>query len=144
MNASAAELSSVFLIGEISARSIHSFFEQEENRQLIASLQKYGLNMEKPKTAAPAVPSFFAGKTVVLTGTLQDLGRSEAKKMLEDLGASVSGSVSKKTDLVIAGEKAGSKLAKAEALGIPVWNEQQFLDEVQKSENPQPDGGEQA
>lgn len=143
MNASTAELSSVFLIGEISARSIHSFFEQEENRQLMGALQSYGLNMEEPKPDTPAAPSFFAGKTVVLTGTLEHLGRSEAKKMLEDLGASVSGSVSKKTDLVIAGEKAGSKLTKAQSLGIPVWSEQQFLDEVNKTGSSTPAADEQ-
>ncbi|MFB0911823.1 MAG: NAD-dependent DNA ligase LigA, partial [Glaciecola sp.] len=69
----------------------------------------------------------FAGKTVVLTGTLLQMGRSEAKAKLQELGAKVSGSVSAKTDLLIAGEKAGSKLSKAESLNVEVWDEAQMV-----------------
>ncbi|MNJ65123.1 DNA ligase [compost metagenome] len=80
------------------------------------------------QSATPPVNSFFNGKTVVLTGTLHKLGRDEASNRLEALGAKVTGSVSKKTDLVIAGEKAGSKLAKAVELGIPVIeDEDEFI-----------------
>lgn len=133
MAANTMELSRIPFIGEISAKSIRAFFSQPENEALIAALKACGLNMEEPKQEEPA-NSFFAGKTVVLTGSLQDITRNEAKALLESLGANVSGSVSKKTDLVIAGEKAGSKLAKAESLGIPVWNEERFLSEVKASE----------
>lgn len=76
------------------------------------------------------IDSPFTNKTVVLTGTLEKMSRSEAKKLLESLGASVSGSVSRKTDLVIAGENAGSKLDKANSLGIPVMDEETFLKEA--------------
>lgn len=133
MEASEEDLASVPFIGTVSARSIRGFFDQPENRQLIESLKAAGVNMSEP-IAAPAAQSWFSGKTVVLTGTLEQMGRSEAKHLLESLGANVSGSVSKKTDLVIAGEKAGSKLAKAEALGIPVWDEKRFLEEVKANE----------
>ena len=72
----------------------------------------------------------FAGKTVVLTGKLMQLTRTEAKEKIESLGGKVAGSVSKKTDLVIAGEEAGSKLEKATSLGIEVWDEQKLLDSI--------------
>ncbi len=134
MAADESRLASINLIGEVSARSIRSFFDQSENRKLIESLQALGLNMEEPKAEVEVTDSLFAGKTVVLTGTLTQMGRSQAKKVLEDLGANVSGSVSKKTDLVIAGEKAGSKLAKANELNIPVWDEERFLREVANRE----------
>lgn len=132
MDASESRLAAINLIGEVSARSIRSFFDQSENRALIDSLKAMGVNMSEPKVENAAPDNPFAGKTVVLTGTLSQMGRSEAKKMLEDLGANVSGSVSKKTDLVIAGEKAGSKLTKANDLGIPVWDEERFLREVHR------------
>lgn len=127
--ASTAELAAVPFIGDISAQNIHAFFAQPENQELIGKLREYGLNMEEPKEETVS-DSWFAGKKVVLTGTLEKMGRSEAKKLLEHLGASVAGSVSKKTDLVIAGENAGSKLTKAEELGVPVWSEEQFLKEA--------------
>ena len=76
--------------------------------------------------------SFFAGKTIVLTGKLSQLTRNEAKEKIESLGGNVAGSVSKKTDLVIAGEEAGSKLTKAEELGIDVWNEERLVEELSK------------
>ena len=76
--------------------------------------------------------SIFAGKTIVLTGKLVQLTRNEAKEKLEALGANVAGSVSKKTDIVIAGEDAGSKLAKAESLGITVWDEEKLIEELNK------------
>lgn len=134
MNASESELSAVKFIGDVSARSIHSFFAQEENQKLIAALKTLGLNMEEAPKEAVNSDSFFAGKTVVLTGTLEQMPRSKAKEILESLGASVAGSVSKKTSLVIAGASAGSKLAKAESLGIPVWSEDDFLKEISHDE----------
>ena len=83
-------------------------------------------------SAVEASDSFFAGKTVVLTGKLHELTRNEAKERIEALGGKVSGSVSKNTDLVIAGEEAGSKLEKALQLAVEVWDEQKLLDELNK------------
>jgi DNA ligase (NAD+) len=77
------------------------------------------------------VDSYFAGKTIVLTGKLEEMSRNDAKAAIEQLGGKVTGSVSKNTHLVIAGEDAGSKLAKANELGIEVWNEAQMLEEIQ-------------
>lgn len=129
-SASTEQLSAVYLIGDISAQSIYSFFHQEENKRLVSALRELGLNMTEEITAPVQSDSPFSGKTVVLTGTLTQMTRSKAKELLESLGATVSGSVSKKTDLLIAGEHAGSKLAKAESLGIPVMSEAQFLEEA--------------
>lgn len=94
----------------------------------IRRLLDLGVQAKAPEAPAPVVSdSFFSGKTVVLTGTLHKLTRDEAAEKLETLGAKVTGSVSKKTDLVIAGEKAGSKLAKAQTLGIPVIEDEEEL-----------------
>jgi DNA ligase (NAD+) len=131
--ASREELTAINEIGEKMADSIVTFFEMEEVEELISELQAAGLNFDykgaKPVSAANS-DSFFAGKTVVLTGKLEKLTRNDAKERLEALGANVAGSVSKKTDLVIAGEEAGSKLDKAESLGIEVWNEERLIEEL--------------
>ncbi|MGN0114767.1 MAG: BRCT domain-containing protein, partial [Acutalibacteraceae bacterium] len=92
---------------------------------LIDEFAKIGMNL---KSAEKSTDMRFAGKTFVLTGTLPTLSRSEAAKMIEDLGGKVASSVSKKTDYVVAGEAAGSKLTKAQTLGITILNEQQLLD----------------
>ncbi len=128
MQASTEELSSIKFIGDVAAQSVRSFFELPSNQHMIETLKALGLNMEQEKTEV--IDSPFTNKTVVLTGTLEKMSRSEAKKLLESLGASVSGSVSRKTDLVIAGENAGSKLDKANSLGIPVMDEETFLKEA--------------
>ncbi|HYK73819.1 MAG TPA: NAD-dependent DNA ligase LigA [Pseudoneobacillus sp.] len=129
------ELTAINEIGEKMADSIFTYFENEEVHELIEELTDAGVNMEykgpKPVSAADS-DSFFAGKTVVLTGKLEQLSRNEAKDQLEALGAKVAGSVSKKTDLVIAGEEAGSKLTKAQELGIEIWSEEKMLEELQK------------
>ncbi|WP_110926335.1 NAD-dependent DNA ligase LigA [Bacillus massiliglaciei] len=133
--ASREELTAINEIGEKMADSIATYFELEEAAALLEELKTAGVNMDykgaKP-VRAEDIDSFFAGKTVVLTGKLQQLTRNEAKEQLESLGANVSGSVSKKTDLVIAGEDAGSKLDKAESLGVPVWNEEKLIEELNK------------
>jgi DNA ligase (NAD+) len=108
------------------AHSIVTFFEQEEVRDLLQELKDLDLNMDytgvKPISIdSDEAQSVFFGKTIVLTGKLAQLTRNEAKEKIEALGGNVAGSVSKKTDLVIAGEDAGSKLKKAEELGITVW-----------------------
>lgn len=129
MEADLQALESVNMIGHVSALSIRDFFDREENRNLITALKTLGVNMEEPQSET-SDDSFFAGKNVVLTGTLEQMGRREAKELLESLGANVSGSVSKKTSLLIAGSSAGSKLAKARELGIPVMSEEEFLKEA--------------
>ncbi|MBS4197278.1 NAD-dependent DNA ligase LigA [Lederbergia citri] len=131
--ASREELLTVEEVGEKMADSIATFFENEEFEQLISKLKDAGVNMEYlgPKRSDTAnVDSYFNGKTVVLTGKLEKMTRNEVKEKIESLGGKVSGSVSKKTDLVIAGEEAGSKLTKAEELGIEVWDEERLMEEL--------------
>ena len=104
------------------------WFSKEENQKLIEDLRNEGLNFEFLGTISKAANSYFSGKTVVLTGTLDSMGRKEATEKLENLGAKVTGSVSKATDCVVAGHDAGSKLDKAQALGITVLDESEFLE----------------
>lgn len=122
-------------IGEKMADSIATFFEQPEVKELIEELKSFGVNMtyKGPKrTNSDEGDSYFAGKTIVLTGKLAEMSRNEAKEQIEARGGKVTGSVSKKTDLVIAGEDAGSKLAKARELNIEVWDESRLLEELRK------------
>ncbi|MCM3417662.1 helix-hairpin-helix domain-containing protein, partial [Bacillus intestinalis] len=124
MDASIEELLEVNDVGPIVAESIHQFFAEEHNRTVIEQLRAPGKVTWPEGPPAPKAPQgVLAGKTVVLTGTLPNLTRDAAKEMLEAAGAKVAGSVSKKTDYVVAGAEAGSKLAKAEELGIPVLDE---------------------
>ena len=135
MAANAADLVAINEIGEKMADAIVTYFSQEECIQLINELKACGVNMSyKGKRKAEAVESdsYFAGKTIVLTGKMEEYGRTEAKELIEALGGNVTGSVSKKTDLVIAGEDAGSKLKKAQDLGLEIWNEAQLLAELGK------------
>ncbi|MBN2646772.1 MAG: NAD-dependent DNA ligase LigA [Thiotrichales bacterium] len=129
-NADQASLMTVDEIGEVVAQQVRHFFDQPHNREVIDALLAAGIHWPDPelKQALPASASPFAGKTVVLTGTLAQGSRTEAAAKLEVLGAKISSSVSAKTDFLIAGENAGSKLAKAESLGITVLNETQFLE----------------
>ncbi len=115
--------------GEVVAQNIVSFFLEERNRVQIERLAKAGINMESTKVKAGDT---FEGKTFVLTGTLPTLKRNEAKELIESLGGKVSSSVSKKTDYVVAGEEAGSKLTKANELGITILTEEQLLQMSQK------------
>jgi len=110
-------------VGPIVASHIVSFFKQQHNNQIIEALINSGISPILPaKISEDALP--LTGKTYVITGTLSDIGRSEAKSQLEALGAKVSGSVSKNTTALIAGEKAGSKLTKAQNLGVEVLDEE--------------------
>ncbi|MFP7474001.1 NAD-dependent DNA ligase LigA [Niallia taxi] len=132
-NASVEDLKAINEIGDKMADSIVAFFEQEEAAELIEELKASGVNMEYIGARPVALEdsdSVFAGKTIVLTGKLEQLSRNEAKEKIELLGGKITGSVSKKTDLVIAGEDAGSKLTKAEQLGIEVWDEDKLLEEL--------------
>lgn len=115
--------------GEVVAQNIVRFFLEERNRVQIERLAKAGVNMESTKVKAGDT---FEGKTFVLTGTLPTLKRNEAKELIESLGGKVSSSVSKKTDYVVAGEEAGSKLTKANELGINILTEEQLLQMCQK------------
>ncbi|HCI6019060.1 MULTISPECIES: NAD-dependent DNA ligase LigA [Klebsiella pneumoniae complex] len=126
--ASIEELQKVPDVGIVVATHTFNFFAEESNRDVIAQLLAEGVHWPAPVVVkAEEIDSPFAGKTVVLTGSLSQLSRDDAKARLVALGAKVAGSVSKKTDLVIAGEAAGSKLAKAQELGIEVIDEAEMM-----------------
>jgi DNA ligase (NAD+) len=129
MEATSEQLCSVREIGTVMAQSVVLFFSQRPNHHLIDVLRSAGVNMEMTKKKSEST-SFFSGKTVVLTGTLIQMTRSEASEWLNAQGANVTSSVSKNTDLVIAGSEAGSKLSKALSLGVMVWDEERFMREV--------------
>lgn len=119
-------------IGPVAARSIASYFASPSNIAMIGRLKEYGVNFEYTGADEVDVNSYFYGKTVVLTGTLIRYKRNELTEILEGIGAKVAGSVSKKTDCVIAGEAAGSKLDKARELGIEVLDEEEALRHLEK------------
>lgn len=128
-------ISAVDSIGPIIGDSVATYFANEQVHQLIGELKEVGVNMTYLAPTAPATASDeWQDKRVVLTGKLTKMTRGQAQEWLTARGATVTGSVSKKTDLLIAGEKAGSKLEKAQTLGILVWNEDQF-DQAMKEEN---------
>ena len=131
MNATLDELVNLDDVGQITAESILDYLSDENNIKFINDLIKVGMNPQY-EVQEVNTDNVFAGKTVVLTGKLVELTRNEAKEYLEKYGAKVTGSVTSKTDLVIAGEKAGSKLAKAEQLGIRVINEEEFANMVRE------------
>lgn len=131
MNATLGELVNLDDVGQITAESILDYLSDENNIKFINDLIKVGMNPQY-EIQEVNTDNIFAGKTVVLTGKLVELTRNEAKEYLEKYGAKVTGSVTSKTDLVIAGEKAGSKLAKAEQLGIKVINEEEFANMVRE------------
>ena len=122
MAASEDALLQVADVGPVVAHSIHTFFAQPHNREVVQALRDAGVTWLEGDALAPTEMP-LAGITVVLTGTLQSMGRDEAKEKLEALGAKVAGSVSKKTHYVVAGAEAGSKLDKAQSLGIPVLDD---------------------
>ncbi|MGN8646735.1 NAD-dependent DNA ligase LigA [Gracilibacillus sp. HCP3S3_G5_1] len=132
--ASFEDLIAIDEIGDKMADSIVQYFEDDKVQQLIIELKELGLNLsyKGPKVSEAPADSAFAGKTVVLTGKLAIYTRQEAKQQIEALGGNVTGSVSKKTDLLIAGEDAGSKLDKAKKLEVEIWDEaklQEVLEE---------------
>lgn len=133
MSATAEEIAGIEGYGEIMAQSVVDFFALEQNRRLIERLKELGLNMRCDTVPAAGT---LSGKTFVLTGTLPTLSRSEAKAMIEAVGGKVSGSVSKKTGYVVAGEEAGSKLTKANELGIPVIGEDELRAMIEKGGDP--------
>jgi len=126
--ASVAELAAIHDVGDVIAQSVHQFLHSEAGQRLIEDLRAVGVELSEPQSAAhhAAADAVFAGKVLVVTGTLARYTRTEIKELIERLGGRASESVSKKTDLVVAGENAGSKLAKAQQLGIPVLSEDEF------------------
>jgi len=116
-------------LGEDTAEVFYAYLHSKPARETFEQFRDLGLDLSSQEyvEAGQTQDSPFAGKTIVLTGTLEHFTRPELSEKLEAMGAKVSGSVSKKTDLVIAGESAGSKLTKAQSLGVEVWNEQQLL-----------------
>jgi DNA ligase (NAD+) len=126
MDATEEQLLEVSDVGPIVAQSIRTFFEQPHNREVVEQLRACGVTWEEGEPAARA-PQPLSGKTFVITGTLPTLSRDEAKDKVEAAGGKVAGSVSKKTDYVVAGEEAGSKLVKAQTLGVPVIDEAALL-----------------
>lgn len=131
MKASFDDISEIKDIGPIIAKSVCLYFSCERNIKLIDNLKGFGVNMDYLKEIND-FETEFSSKTFVLTGTLDRFTRDEAKSRIEMLGGSVSGSVSKRTDVVVAGKEAGSKLKKALDLGVTVWDEEQFLNVLSK------------
>jgi DNA ligase (NAD+) len=123
MDASVAQLLEVNDVGPVVAQSIRSFFDQPHHREVVEQLRAAGITWPEHEGEADTAPKPLAGRTLVLTGTLPTLGRDDAKALIEAAGGKVAGSVSKKTDWVVAGAEAGSKLDKARELGIPVLDE---------------------
>jgi DNA ligase (NAD+) len=130
-DASCEQLSAVNEIGDVIAQSVHDFFHNPAGKHVIQEFKAVSID-PKMKKPAPAAEQPLAGQTVVVTGTLPSMERKEAEDLIVKLGGKASGSVSKKTSFVLAGESAGSKLAKARELGIPVLDEAEFLKKVGK------------
>jgi DNA ligase (NAD+) len=127
IKAEESELTLTDEIGDITAKSLTDWFKQEQSRDLIEKLRLSGLNTESNETV---IDNRFEGKTFVLTGTLSNFKRDEAEKIIEDFGGRCASSVSKKTDFVLAGEEAGSKLTKARELGVKVLDEAEFMEMI--------------
>lgn len=133
-SASVQELTAIDTIGMTIAESLTAYFQQEEAKKLLARLEEAGVNMDYLGEDGEATDNFFKGKTVVLTGKLAHYSRAEFTKKLQALGAKVTGSVSKKTDCLVYGEDAGSKLAKAEALDIPRLTEAEAISKIEEKD----------
>ena len=128
--ASKEDIANLYSIGQVIADSVVNYFDHDEVRELIAEFQAAGVNLRylgKTANDLATIDSVFKDKRIVLTGKLSHFTREEAKAKIENLGGTIVGSVSKKTDFVIAGEEAGSKLTKATALGITVWTEAEMV-----------------
>ena len=132
MKATLEDLSSINDIGEIIAKSIVDYFQKEDNKIIIERLKQYGINMNYLGQKIIKDETFY-GKTFVLTGTMTEYKRDEAKNLIENYGGKTSSSVSKKTDVVIAGAEPGSKYDKAVELGITIWSEEDFKKTIEES-----------
>ncbi len=132
IKATLEDLSSINDIGEIIAKSIVDYFQKEDNKIIIERLKQYGINMNYLGQKIIKDETFY-GKTFVLTGTMTEYKRDEAKSLIENYGGKTSSSVSKKTDVVIAGAEPGSKYDKAVELGITIWSEEDFKKNIEES-----------
>lgn len=135
--ASTEDIETIDGIGPMISQAIVEYFDMDESNELILRLQEAGVNTDYLGVVPEEIDlkdNFFANQTVVLTGSMETLTRGEAKKRLENLGAKVTGSVSKNTNYLVAGEAAGSKLTKAQELGIAIMNEETFLEKLKESE----------
>ena len=130
MNSSVEELIMTDDLGEVMAKNVHEFFVQEQTKNLIQRLKEYGVNMEYIQE--DGADERFYGMTFVLTGTLKSFSRKEAEDIIEKFGGKTAGSVSKKTTYLLAGEDSGSKLTKAQDLGIKIINEIEFMDMIKQ------------
>jgi DNA ligase (NAD+) len=128
--ASAEQLASVNEIGEVIADSVHDYFASTAGKKVVKDLKAAGIDPKMEKPASGGADQPLAGQTVVVTGTLPTMERKEIEDLIVKLGGKASGSVSKKTSFVVAGESAGSKLDKAKELGIAVLDEAAFLKKV--------------
>lgn len=132
--ASKEDIANLYSIGQVIADSVVNYFDHDEVRELIAEFQAAGVNLRylgKTASDLATIDSVFKDKRIVLTGKLSHFTREEAKAKIENLGGTIVGSVSKKTDFVIAGEEAGSKLTKATTLGITVWTEAEMVEALE-------------
>ena len=130
MDTDAQELTSINDVGDILCESILSYFNQQSNMELIDQLKEIGLNMEYLKETNVLTNHKFSQKTVVVTGTLEKYTRNEIKELLTSLGAKVTNSISSKTDYLICGKDAGSKLEKAQKLKVAILSEDEFFEEA--------------
>jgi DNA ligase (NAD+) len=126
MKASEDRLASVPGTGRVVARSVYQFLHSNTGRQTVQELRHFGVRMTEPREAKPSYGK-LAGKTLVVTGTLERFSREEAEELIHDRGGRAASSVSRNTDYVVAGSQPGSKLEKANGLGIKVLNEKEFL-----------------
>lgn len=131
MTASYEELVNISDIGDIIAKSIINYFSNEDNKNIITKLKQLGVNTTYINNSGYEEKDEFKGKTFVLTGTLVNITRDKASEIIESLGGKVSSSVSSKTSVVVVGDSPGSKYDKALALGIPIWQEEEFLDKIE-------------
>ncbi len=136
--AAVEEITAIDSLGGIIADSVVQYFKKPEVQELLQELEKADVNFEYlgvKKSEIAAIESAFKGKTVVLTGKLTEYTRESASEKIESLGGKTTGTVSKKTDIVVAGKEAGSKLTKAQKLGIAIWNEQQMMKAFKESDS---------
>jgi DNA ligase (NAD+) len=115
------------------AKDIHAFFHDPAHRKIVEDLRGHGVKLTEEKKAAPTTGPNLGGKTFVVTGTLKNFSRAAIEDLIRQLGGKVTGSVSKKTDYVVVGDEAGSKLDKARSLGVPTLNEAEFERLIGKS-----------
>ena len=126
------EMTAINDIGPISAQCVYAYFRQERNQKVIQKLKDAGVNMTQEVVVQQTEGLPLSGQTVVITGTLEGMSREEAADLVKQNGGKVTGSVSKKTTFLLAGEAAGSKLTKAQELGIPVLTLEEFLEKLKQ------------